>query len=94
MDGVSRHSGDGWWMVMERVLGMGKAIRVNGLCLHGYMLNLVWVELEGVQLGIWGVEVNCAVVDAKGARDTREAEAHRPLPTRGLRVGRYRLLWG
>jgi hypothetical protein len=29
-------------------LGMGKAI--NGLCLHGYMLNLVWVELEGVPI--------------------------------------------
>ncbi len=45
------------------------------------------------------MEVNCAVVDAKGARDAREAGAHRPLPTKGLGVGRYRLLgadwrWG
>ncbi len=40
------------------------------------------------------MEVNCVVVDAKGARDAREAEAHRPLLTRGLGVGRYRLLWG
>jgi hypothetical protein len=48
-DGVSWHGGDGWWMEMARGLGMGKAF--NGLCFHGYMLNLVWVELEGVPVG-------------------------------------------
>ncbi len=37
---------DGRWMVMAQGLNMGKA--VDGLCLHGYMLDLVWVELEGV----------------------------------------------
>ncbi len=36
-------------MVMARSLGMGKA--VNRLCLHGYMLDLVWVEMEGVPVG-------------------------------------------
>ncbi len=51
-DGVSWHGGDWWWIVMVQGLGMGKAI--NGLCLHGYMLNLVWVELEGVQVGSGG----------------------------------------
>ncbi len=51
-DAVSRHGGDGWWMVMARGLGMRKAI--NELCLHGYLLNLVWVELEGVPVGSGG----------------------------------------
>ncbi len=51
-DGVSQHGGDGWTMVMVQGLGMGKAI--NGLCLHGYMLNLVWVELEGLPVGSGG----------------------------------------
>ena len=48
-DGASRHGGDWRWMVMEQGLNLGKA--VNGLCLHGYMLDLVWVELEGVPMG-------------------------------------------
>jgi hypothetical protein len=92
-DWVSLNGGDGWWMVMVRGLGMGKAI--TGLFLHGYMLNLVWVELEEVQVGSggqlyrWMLEV----------QDAREAEAHRPMPTGGLGVGRYSLLgaderWG
>jgi hypothetical protein len=91
-DRVSQHGGDRWCMVMERGLGMGKA--VNGLCLHGYMLNLVWVELEGVLVGMGGPLQSA--VEARGARDSdaRVAEAHRPRPTRGLGVGRYRLLWG
>ncbi len=75
---------------MAQGLGMGKA--VNGLCVHGYILNLVWVEMEGVQVGK-GCPLQSAV-EARGARDAREAEAHRPLPTRELGVGRYRLLWG
>ncbi len=45
-DGISQDGGDGWWMVMEQGVGMGKAI--NRLCWHGYMLVLVWGELEVV----------------------------------------------
>ncbi len=35
-----------------------------------------------------------SAMGARGARNKREAEAHSPLPKRGLGVGRYRLLWG
>ncbi len=77
-------------MVMARGLGMGKA--VNGLCVHGDILNLVWVEMEGVQVGR-GCPLRSAM-EARGARDAREAEVHRPLPMKGLGVGGYRLLWG
>ncbi len=38
-DRISRLGEDRWWMVMARGLVMGKA--VNGLCLHGYMLDFV-----------------------------------------------------
>jgi hypothetical protein len=50
---------------------MGKA--VNGLSLHGYMLYLVWVEMEGVTVGR-GCPLRSAM-EAKGARDAKEAEA-------------------
>ncbi len=69
-DGVSLHGGDWWWMVMdshsEWDLNMGKA--VDGLCLHGYMLDLVWVEqleLEGVPMGSGG-QLQSAV-EARGS---------------------------
>jgi hypothetical protein len=42
------HGGDGRWMVMARGPGLGMGKAINGICLHGYLLNLVWVELEGV----------------------------------------------
>ncbi len=48
-DWVSLHGGDGRWMVMAQGLNLGKA--VDGICLHGFMLDLVWVELEGVGRG-------------------------------------------
>jgi hypothetical protein len=43
-DRVSLHGGDWWLMVMGQGLDMGKA--VHGLCLHVYMLDLVWIELD------------------------------------------------
>ncbi len=61
---------------------MGKAI--NGLCLHGYMLNLVWVELKGVQVGSGGRLHRGGCERCKGRE---KAEAHRPQPTKGLGMG-------
>jgi hypothetical protein len=46
---------------MVQGLGMGKAI--NGPCLHGCMLNLVWVELEGVP-----VAGGCPLLSGGGER--------------------------
>jgi hypothetical protein len=46
--GLSQHGGNGLWMVMDQGLGMEKA--VNEHCLHGYILVLVWGELEGKQV--------------------------------------------
>ncbi len=47
-DWVSLHGSEHWGWVVD---GDGAGKSHQWLCLHGYILNLVWVELEGVQVG-------------------------------------------